>query len=366
MKISRRGFLGGLAALPLAGCPRGEHLRSPSRWPRTSASPRSATATRTTSTARRSSSAAAWSTASRCSTSTAAWRRAAGKSARGFGSMPLGNVWAFPSKTMSYDTTLGAMKALAERIDGITAGVPARPATPSTSSLVLEPEYLRAAADVSTRARARRADPEALHARRRQPVRRRPPRRLRQGPRPERYAYLRPRLPAARPVALPRPGVPRRAPATGTCWPEPPSRACRCTTSSARSTRSSRRDVEKPIGDGLPETLPEWIDYNGLAASRSSSTATTSRWDVERTLARRPRRGGGAGAARGHGLALLARLQRALPERRATCSTSCGGSARARRRGFDAHPLRRAADGARPAGQPRATSCTRRRSCGRW
>lgn len=44
-----------------------------------------------------------------------------GRAAKGFGSMPLGNVWSFPSKTMSYDTTLGAMKALAERVSKITA-----------------------------------------------------------------------------------------------------------------------------------------------------------------------------------------------------------------------------------------------------
>ena len=40
-------------------------------------------------------------------------RNAAGKVVKGFGSMPLGNVWSFPSKTMAYDRTLGAMKALA-------------------------------------------------------------------------------------------------------------------------------------------------------------------------------------------------------------------------------------------------------------
>ena len=39
-----------------------------------------------------------------------------GRSAWGFGSMTMGNMWAFPSKTMSYDTTLEAMKALAEQI----------------------------------------------------------------------------------------------------------------------------------------------------------------------------------------------------------------------------------------------------------
>ena len=36
-----------------------------------------------------------------------------GRTAEGFGSMPLGNVWAFPSKRLGYESTLGAMKELA-------------------------------------------------------------------------------------------------------------------------------------------------------------------------------------------------------------------------------------------------------------
>ena len=44
-------------------------------------------------------------------------RTGAGDIARGFGSMTMGNAWSFPSKTMPYDTTLGAMKALAARIE---------------------------------------------------------------------------------------------------------------------------------------------------------------------------------------------------------------------------------------------------------
>ncbi len=36
-----------------------------------------------------------------------------GKTATGFGSMPLSNVWSFPTKNLSYDRTLGAMKELA-------------------------------------------------------------------------------------------------------------------------------------------------------------------------------------------------------------------------------------------------------------
>ena len=56
-----------------------------------------------------------------------------GKSAGGFGSMTLGNMWAFPSKTMSYDTTLDAMKALAERIDADHRASARSSATRSTS-----------------------------------------------------------------------------------------------------------------------------------------------------------------------------------------------------------------------------------------
>ena len=47
-----------------------------------------------------------------------------GETAWGFASMTLGNVWAFPSSTMSYDTTLDAMKALASRIARLTGDCP--------------------------------------------------------------------------------------------------------------------------------------------------------------------------------------------------------------------------------------------------
>src|SRR6476660_2442065 len=46
---------------------------------------------------------------------------ARGRVARGFGSMPLGNVWSFPSKQLTYDDTLGAMQELAEKVRDITA-----------------------------------------------------------------------------------------------------------------------------------------------------------------------------------------------------------------------------------------------------
>jgi L-alanine-DL-glutamate epimerase-like enolase superfamily enzyme len=41
-------------------------------------------------------------------------------------------------------------------------------------------------------------------------------------------------------------------------------------------------DVAKPIGDGLPETLPEWIDFNGLTNLKIKLNGEDLAWDVER------------------------------------------------------------------------------------
>jgi len=71
-----------------------------------------------------------------------------GRSARGFGSMPLVSAWAFPSAKMSFDTTLGAMKTLAGHLRGITQDFD-ETAHPIDINVSLEPEYLRAAQEVS-------------------------------------------------------------------------------------------------------------------------------------------------------------------------------------------------------------------------
>ncbi|HEY1191363.1 MAG TPA: mandelate racemase/muconate lactonizing enzyme family protein [Gemmata sp.] len=71
---------------------------------------------------------------------------AAGKSATGFGSMPLGNVWAYPSRVLTYDQTLGAMRFLASRVaDGYRlCGLSGHPIDITHR---LEPELLLAADD---------------------------------------------------------------------------------------------------------------------------------------------------------------------------------------------------------------------------
>jgi L-alanine-DL-glutamate epimerase-like enolase superfamily enzyme len=44
-------------------------------------------------------------------------------------------------------------------------------------------------------------------------------------------------------------------------------------------------DVKKPIGDGLPETLEEWIPYNGVTALKIKLNGDDLAWDVERVRA---------------------------------------------------------------------------------
>src|SRR5262249_34713062 len=43
-------------------------------------------------------------------------------------------------------------------------------------------------------------------------------------------------------------------------------------------------DVKQPIGDGLPETLADWIPFNGLTHLKIKLNGDDLTWDVERVL----------------------------------------------------------------------------------
>jgi L-alanine-DL-glutamate epimerase-like enolase superfamily enzyme len=73
-------------------------------------------------------------------------RTSGGREAWGFGSMTLGNAWAFPAAP--HDAGLGAMKALADELNPVTAACDER-GHPVDLFRVLEPQYLRAAESVS-------------------------------------------------------------------------------------------------------------------------------------------------------------------------------------------------------------------------
>jgi L-alanine-DL-glutamate epimerase-like enolase superfamily enzyme len=204
-----------------------------------------------------------------------------GKTAWGFGSMTMGNMWAFPSKTMSYDTTLEAMKALATRIDTITRSC-TEVGHPLDLAHVLEPEYLKAAAEVSHARKLDEPIPKLctqvvaspfdaaihdgfgkVHGR-------------------NVYATYGPDLMTQdlshylgadfRGVPLDRALLSKRQekiPLFHSVGGLDPLEA---------------KDVEKPLGDGLPETLPDWIAYNGLVRIKIKLSGDDLKWDVQRTL----------------------------------------------------------------------------------
>ena len=155
---------------------------------------------------------------------------------------------------------------------------------------------------MTRRARAGRADPAAVHAGRRQPVRRRPARRLRQGPRPQLLPHLRPATSCRTTSATT--SAPSSPASSSTRYVVARAAAADAAVSPRRGARSARRPrtSTQPVGDGLPETLAEWIRVRRPDAPEDQAQR------------RRPRLGRGARRRR--------RARRATERRRsAACAT---------------------------------------------
>jgi L-alanine-DL-glutamate epimerase-like enolase superfamily enzyme len=205
-----------------------------------------------------------------------------GQTAWGFASMTMGNTWAFPSATLSYDTTLEAMKALASRIARLAGDCP-EIGHPLDIAHVLEPEWLKAAAEVAAERRLTEPIPKLC------------------------TLVVASPFDAALHDAF---GKIHRRNVYETYGPDlltsDLSRYLGADFRGARLDRallSKRRgripvfhsvggldpletsDVEKPVGDGLPETLPEWIRRDGLVRIKIKLQGDNLSWDVERTLA---------------------------------------------------------------------------------
>jgi L-alanine-DL-glutamate epimerase-like enolase superfamily enzyme len=71
-----------------------------------------------------------------------------GRRAAGAGSMPLGNVWAYPSRQLPFEQTLGAMRTLADHLAPLLRSCPEY-GHPLDLGVLMEAEYLKAAADLS-------------------------------------------------------------------------------------------------------------------------------------------------------------------------------------------------------------------------
>jgi L-alanine-DL-glutamate epimerase-like enolase superfamily enzyme len=205
----------------------------------------------------------------------------AGRAMRGFGSMTMGNAWSFPSKTMSYDTTLGAMKALAARIAKITGGYK-EAGHPVEINCALEPEYLKAAASVSSDLKLTEPIPKlctmvtaspfdaAIH---------------------DAYgkafglSSYRTYGPDFLPGDLSRfLGSDYRGEKLERYVLSKPNPHIALYHSVGAGDPITASDIRHRIGDGLPETLPEWIRYNGLRNIKIKLAGNDLNWDLERVV----------------------------------------------------------------------------------
>ena len=208
-------------------------------------------------------------------------RTKAGRVASGFGTMPLNYTFSFPSGTLSEQARLAAMKALAAEIATITGAYEGF-GHPIDIHWELAPLYLKAAADVSRRLQL--ADPipklctlvtaaafdaaihdaygkaqglNCFHT---------------YGPEFMNHDLSR-YLGAAYRGEYP--GRYVRS--------EPRARMPLCHLISAVDPIEEVDNV-RPIRDGLPETLPEWIRFNGLKSFKIKLNGDDLQWDLERVV----------------------------------------------------------------------------------
>lgn len=204
-----------------------------------------------------------------------------GRWGRGFGSMPLSNVWAFPSHSMPYDTTLGAMKALAERIAGISAGC-REYGHPIDLNRLLEPEYAKAAADISRRLALDEPIPKLAVLVTASPF----------------DAAAHDAFGKAHKLNCYRSYGPEFLGYDLAHYLSPDFRGEHLSQYLSRDPKQrlplyhlvgavdpiSDADIRKRINDGLPETLAEWIRYNGLTHLKIKLNGDDVAWDIERVL----------------------------------------------------------------------------------
>jgi len=208
-------------------------------------------------------------------------RTQAGKSAAGFGSMPLSNVWAFPSRMLGYDETLAAMKALAERVARLV-GDCKEVGHPIDLTHALESSYRRAAEAVSRELNL--AEPIPWLA----------------------TLVVASPFDAALHDAF---GKAHGLNAYHTYGPDflahdlghylgPDWRGEALDRYVAREPRSrlplyhlvgaldpiTAAEVQKPVDDGLPETLSEWILHDGLTHLKIKLNGDDLGWDVNRVV----------------------------------------------------------------------------------
>ena len=203
-----------------------------------------------------------------------------GRTSRGFGSMPLGNVWSFPQ--LPYDTSLNAMKTLAGRIGAITrnAGVAGHPID---INIALEPEYLKAAAEVSRDLQLSIPIPKLCTLVTFSPF----------------DAAVHDAFGKLHGVSCYETYGPQFLPRDLSVYLNHEFRGEFLDRYILRKPKAhmplyhlvgavdpvTASDVRQKVGDGLPEHLAEWIRYNGVTHIKIKLNGSDLSWDVERVVA---------------------------------------------------------------------------------
>jgi L-alanine-DL-glutamate epimerase-like enolase superfamily enzyme len=204
-----------------------------------------------------------------------------GRSAKGFGSMTMGNVWSFPSRLLTYDQTLGAMKALAEKTAKLTLSFKDY-GHPIDINCTLEPSYLDAAAGVTRDQHLAEPIPKlctlvtaspfdaAVH---------------------DAFGKIHGRnvYQTYGPDLLPNDLSKYLGKDYAGHWlhkylcPQPAPEMPLYHSVGALD-RLTPAEVKQPIHDGLPETLAEWVAYSGVDHIKIKLNGDDLQWDVQRVL----------------------------------------------------------------------------------
>jgi L-alanine-DL-glutamate epimerase-like enolase superfamily enzyme len=208
-------------------------------------------------------------------------RTATGEVATGFGTLPLNYVFTFPSKKLSDQARLEAMKALAEELVKVSRDYKEF-GHPIEIYWALAPAFFKAAADVSQRLQVAESIPRlctlvtaaafdaAIHdaygkAHRLNCFHTYGPEFMNRDLSHYLGAEYRGEYPSRYIRREPQPHMPL------------------CHLVSAVDPIEAADNI-KPIRDGLPDTLPEWIQFNGLNHLKIKLNGNDLNWDLERML----------------------------------------------------------------------------------
>lgn len=204
-----------------------------------------------------------------------------GRSAQGFGSMPLANTWAFPSRDMSFQQTQEAMCVLSERCAKLCNGF-AEFGHAMELGVELEDQFLAAAEVVSRELKLTQPIPKlctlvcgsafdaalhdafgkslgrnCYHTYTRELMNR------------DLAAWLGSDFNGEYPDAYVRREPQPRMPLYHLIGALDP---------------LDDGELKQPVGDGLPETLPQWIHFNGLTHLKIKLNGDDLAWDLERIV----------------------------------------------------------------------------------